>query len=384
MGIPVTGRISLSILTLLTFYGHAFTQTIDDRAMTLMKMVEIRPLVIRDTVSVVFGGDFMMHKAQIDNSFREGVHSFEGSFSPAVMDLIGDAGLAVGNMEFALGGVPYTGYPSFSAPETFPEYISSCGMDVFLLANNHILDKSAKGADRTVMHYRSMRDTCGIRFTGCETGPAEFDATNPLYLRLSGIKVAFINFTYGTNHSFSAAYPKVSRMTKENLSRLFGKARDDGAELIVALPHWGTEYSLKSSETQREWAGRIASLGADIIIGSHPHVVQEAGEIRTGSGKSVPVIYSLGNAISNMSAQNTRIGLFVRLRITRDNEGNAVILGPEYTYTWCTLPGRLTDRHMTVSVKEFEGRRDEWEMPYDYDCMMSTYMHVKKTTGIQD
>lgn len=369
---------------MLLVYGNAFSQTIDDRSMTLVKMREKAPLVTADTVSVVFGGDFMMHQAQIDGSLHDGVHSFEGTFSPEVLGLVRDACLAVGNMEFALGGKPYTGYPSFSAPETYPEYLAECGMDVFLLANNHILDKGAEGAERTMEQYGKMQESTGIWVTGCAGDRHAYETSNPLYLRLAGIRVAFINFTYGTNRHTGGAFPKVSRMTKDSLSGLFEKARSDGADIIVALPHWGTEYTLKASADQKEWAGWLASQGADIIIGAHPHVVQETERISTASGKTVPVIYSLGNAISNMSAENTRIGLFVTMKLTRDCNGKAEILPLEYTYTWCTLPGRLTDRHTVIKVKEYEGRRSEWSAPYDYDNMIRTYRHVKKTTGIQD
>lgn len=366
---------------MLFVYGEAFSQTIDDKGMTLKKTGTISPLFTKDTMSIVFGGDFMMHKAQIDNSFCDGRHSFDGSFSAEVLDIISKADLAVGNMEFTLGGPPYTGYPTFSAPETYPEYLTDRGMDVLLLANNHILDKGTAGIDRTMKYYRKMREAKKIWFTGCDTDNDSFEDTNPLYLRLSGIKVAFINFTYGTNLYGNA---RISRMSKEHLQRLFSKAHHDGAEIIIALPHWGEEYSLKASANQKEWAQWLADQGADIIIGSHPHVVQEAGEIHTASGKTVPVIYSLGNAISNMSAENTRIGLLVTLRLTRNIDGKAETLAPEYTYTWCTLPGRLTDRHTTIAVKEYEGKREKWAMPHDYDNMIRTYMHVKETVGIKD
>lgn len=362
-------------------------QTIDDKGMTMRKMTERACLFSTDTASVLFCGDFMMHTAQIENALHDGRYDFSGCLSP-VSHLIGNADIAIGNMEFALGGEPFTGYPAFSSPDTYPEYIADCGMDVFLLANNHILDKGTQGAIRTLKHYDSMKASHGIMYAGCGKDGQGYDSANPLYLRVSGIKVALVNFTYGTNTYTHEPYPRVCRMKKESLEKIFSKAMEDGAEIIIALPHWGDEYTLKASPEQKRWAQWLADQGADAIIGAHPHVVQEAGTIRTrdryGNPKSVPVIYSLGNAISNMSAKNTRIGLFVSLGLTRDANGKATVLKPEYIFTWCTLPGRLFDRHTTIPVKQYLRKRSEWKNKYDHDLMVRTYNHVKHETGIQD
>lgn len=363
-------------------------QEIDAMGMTLGKMAYKKNLSCPDTVSILFCGDFMMHKAQIENAHRnEGTYDFSGCLSP-VGKLIEDADLAVGNMEFTLGGEPFTGYPAFSAPESYPEYVAGCGMDVFLLANNHILDRGAKGASRTLEHYGTMQKSHGIRYTGCGKDKNDCDSTNPLYVRLSGIKVALVNFTYGTNLYTSEPYPEVCRMVKDRLERTLDKARSEGAEIIIALPHWGEEYTLEASLEQKQWAQWLADHGADLIIGTHPHVVQETGHISTSGRdsctKSVPVIYSLGNAISNMSAKNTRIGLFVNVRLAKDAAGKATILPPEYIFTWCTLPGRLFDRHTTIPVKEYIGQKARWKDKYDYELMVKTYNDIRNITGIQD
>lgn len=374
----LTLSVSLSVETVLG-------QELDYKETTIERLkASLHPLFPPDTSTVIIGGDFMMHKAQIEKAVQDdGSYSFEGCLTH-IEPLLEKADIAIGNMEFTLGGRPYSGYPAFSAPESYPEYIAGCGMDIFMLANNHILDKGSKGAERTLEYYREMD---GIRFTGCSGNEAEFGQTNPLYLRLSGIKTAFINFTYGTNLDGQTGYPKVNLMLKSQLEKLMSKARKDGAELIIVLPHWGNEYQLTASAQQKQLARWLADNGADIIIGSHPHVIQEMQVILTtcdGKPKEVPVYYSTGNVISNMSAKNTRLGILVELKVTRDEDGKAMILTPECTYTWCTLPGRLTEVHSTIPVKEFLGKRGLWKNPADYDIMEKTYHSVKEVVGITD
>ena len=147
----------------------------------------------------------------------------------------------------------------------------------------------------------------------------------------------------------------------------------------MALPHWGVEYRLRHSAAQESLARWLADQGVDVIVGAHPHVVQDSCRI----GRT-PVFYSVGNAVSNMSAANTRLELMVTLRFTRDRTGRTEMLPPQAEFLWCTLPGTLTDNYATIPVKEYIGKRDLWKNPYDYDNMMTTYRRVKAATGIED
>ena len=92
----------------------------------------------------------------------------------------------------------------------------------------------------------------------------------------------------------------------------------------------------------------------------------------------------MGNIVSNMSAVNTRIGLIVSLKIVTGPDGRKELLKPEYTFTWCTRPGTLTDSYATIAVEDFNGRRELWKNPSDYDNMVSSYRRVKEATGIED
>ena len=316
----------------------------------------------------------MMHGKQIENTARSGSeHDFSSFFSLIEEDIKG-ADLAIGNMEFTLGGKPYTGYPSFSAPDGFETYLAECGFDVFLAANNHIFDKGAAGGERTLEKYRALQQTQGIWFTGLAGNDEELSQTTPLVLLVNGIKIALINFTYGTNQACGKHWPKTNYIKdKERLEEGFKTARDKQADFVIALPHWGTEYALRHNAEQERLAEWMVEMGADAIIGSHPHVVQDRGEIN-----GVPVAYSLGNAVSNMSATNTQLELMAILRIVRYGNGDLEMIQPEFKYLWCSLPGGYNNSYTVIPVEDFLDRKDCWHGKWDYDKMVNTYNRIRK------
>lgn len=326
-----------------------------------------------DTVSVFIIGDVMMHSRQMDFDHRR----FLSEIAPRMRE----ADICVANMEFSLAGPPYTGYPQFSCPEYFPEYVATdCGADVLLTANNHVLDYGGKGLSRTLDFYDHLRDSLGVLHTGAAADSASKAATYPLFISRKGIRIALVNFTYGSNIGPGAAWPDVNRMRRKDVHAAFERARDNGADFIVALPHWGTEYQLQPDATQREWAEWLVSEGADVIVGAHPHVVQDTTHIN-----GVPVIYSLGNAVSNMSVTNSRLELAATLRFTVNrSSGEKKMLEPQLDFMWCTLPEKLTDSYSTIFIKEWANRRDDWLIQSDYDNMVETLDRVKAATGIRD
>ncbi|HAY19152.1 MAG TPA: capsular biosynthesis protein [Rikenellaceae bacterium] len=342
-----------------------------------------------DTVSVVFMGDMMMHRDQISNA-KVGEDNFELSeYFPRIEHLIKRADIAVANMEFTLAGKPYTGYPCFSAPDSYAEAVAESGVDIFLTANNHILDKGRKGIDRTLGIYSKMESEGRVRHTGAALSAQDDSLRFPLKVVSKGMRLAFINFTYGTNFGISEEFPKVHRIDTAEIAGAIRSAKLSGADFIIALPHWGNEYVLSHSKQQGRLARWLAENGCDAIIGTHPHVPQDIETLTvTGTdgkcSRKVPVVYSLGNLISNMSAPNTQVGMMVTLRFTKDKFGDKNMLEPLLTMTWCSRPGHLTRSYTTIPIKEYVGKRGLWLNPWDYDKMITSYERVKKETGIVD
>lgn len=333
-----------------------------------------RPLFQQDTIRICIIGDIMMHGKQIENTARSGSEHDFSSFFSLIEEDIKSADLAIGNMEFTLGGKPYTGYPSFSAPDGLEIYLAECGFDVFLAANNHIFDKGAKGAERTLEKYRELQQTHGIMFTGLAGNEEELAQTTPLMTLVNGVKIAFINYTYGTNQGCGKNWPKTNYISdRQRIEDGFRKAEEMQSDFVVALPHWGIEYSLNHSKEQERQARWMIEMGADAIIGSHPHVVQDRGEI-----DGIPVAYSLGNAVSNMSVTNSQLELMAILRIVRYSNGDLEMIHPTYKYLWCSLPGGYNDSYTVIPVEDYIGKRDLWHGKWDYDKMVNTYNRIRK------
>lgn len=313
---------------------------------------------MNDTVEITVIGDVMMHARQLEYDHR--------TFLKHIEPVMREADFCIANMEFPLAGKPYSGYPAFSTPDWYAQYVADCGADVFLLANNHVLDKGDNGLKRTLSVY----DTLGIRYTG--TGG------KPLMLSKRGIRIGLVNFTYGTNIGSDGTSPKVNRMNRDEVHRAIEGLKSQGADFIIALPHWGEEYALKHNATQEQWAQWLAGEGVSAIVGSHPHVVQDSTSIG-----GIPVYYSIGNAVSNMSLKNTRVELCVTLRFVRNQvSGKTEMLPPSHRWMWCTLPGNLFDSYATIFIKEWAGRRGDWLIPSDYDNMIESLGRVSRETGI--
>ena len=368
--------------------GIAKTETVNDRLLLQQAMESCPARKTPGTLRIAFIGDVMLHQAQITSSCRgNGDFDFSEYFAGIKDDLEG-ADLAIANMEFTMAGEPYTGYPAFSAPDEYAEYMADCGVDVFLTANNHILDKGEKGLLRTLSVYRRLERERGIRMAGSAENADSAARNYPLLLNAGGLKIAIINFTYGTNSSFGKPWPGTNLTVREEIRKALEKARDSGAGLIIAVPHWGNEYETSHAPSQEELARWLAANGADLIVGSHPHVVQDTDMLEVtdagGNPRKVPVIYSLGNAISNMSAANTQIGLLLNVHVARDCWGSVSDIIPEYVFLWSSLPGRLKDRHCTVKVKDYIGKEKYWRQPYEYRKMVNTYLNIKALTGIED
>ena len=286
------------------------------------------------------------------------------SYFAHVQHFIDEADFTVANMEFCLGGPPYTGYPSFSAPEALAEEAAEAGIDLFLCANNHICDKGRRGLVSSLEKYGKI----GVPVTGVYRDSLDEQKHNPYIAELGGVRVAFINFTYGTNGIRVPEPFIVNMMDKEKVREAFVMAREKEADIIIALPHWGQEYTTVPDSRQREWAEFLLECGADAVIGSHPHVIQPV---------EFPVAYSMGNFISNMSLRNTELGLMIILKIAVTSYGDSYVAGLEAVPVWCSRPGGYGDGYTVLPVREFLNRKEEFRSSYNYGKMKDTYNRLK-------
>lgn len=304
-------------------------------------------LAADDGVDLVFAGDAMQHQAQLDAARRaDGKYDYNGYFD-ALKPYIMSADLAVVNFEASLGGAPYSGYPAFSAPDEYADALVDAGFDFFLTANNHILDRRDKGLVRTIstLHDKS------IPFAGIYRNQAERDSVVPAIVDVRGFRLGILNYTYGTNGISVTADAVVDYIDRRKIAADVDKARRKGAELVAVCLHWGNEYHLLPDRSQIQLADYLTdSLGVEMVIGGHPHVIQPM-EMRTNrNGKQSLVVYSLGNFISNMRTPDTRGGAMVRVHLSRTPQGDPVVEDASYRLVF-TVPASDSGNFRLVPVE---------------------------------
>lgn len=280
-------------------------------------------------VRFVFAGDAMQHKDQIISA-KEGITYNYKTYFPLIKEQIEAADIAVVNLEVTLGGKPYTGYPSFSSPDEFAQELKDVGFDIFLTANNHCLDKGKRGLERTILMLDSLR----VKYLGTYVDEKNRHFRYPMMMKKNGIRIAMLNYTYGTNGIAVQSPNVVNYIDKEQIKKDIEMAECMYADVIIANVHWGDEYKLYPNKEQKDLAQFLIDNGVNIIIGGHPHVVQPIDIRKENDTIRQVVVYSMGNFISNMSAVNTDGGMFVTLDISKKENEPVQIDNCAYELIW--------------------------------------------------
>ncbi len=268
------------------------------------------PRPIEQRAVLLFTGDVMQHTPQLTAARRGDSYDYSESFA-CVAPLLRAADLAVVNLETTLADAPpYTGYPLFRSPAALADALAACGVDVACLANNHALDGGAAGVRSTAAHLART----GIRHTGIFADSAAYRRDRILRFDLNGIRLALLNYTYGTNGLPTPQGMVVHRIDTTALKRDLAAASE--ADCRVVCIHWGNEYERQPNAAQRRLAALLRRAGADLVIGHHPHVIQRYEGDSTGG-----VCYSLGNFVSNQRRRYRDGGLMARITLTKRTDG---------------------------------------------------------------
>ena len=249
-----------------------------------------------EVIQLITVGDIMMHEPQISSGYNEKTKTYNYDYMyEEVAPYLKEGDLTIGNLELTLSGAnqKYTGYPQFNAPDAVADALIKAGFDLLTTANNHSLDRKFAGLERTI----SVLEERGLLHTGTYRTKAESQSI--LIQEVKGTKIAFLAYTYGTNgikvdkgKEYSVNYINQDKMAKD-----IKLARQKGAELICVSVHFGVEYMRTPHKAQKQLVEFLVEQGVDIILGSHPHVLQPI-EIREAQGKETVILYSQGNFIS--------------------------------------------------------------------------------------
>ena len=284
-------------------------------------------------------GDTLCHNTQYWDAYNSEKKEYD--FSYVYEDIkyyTKVADITVGSLETTFAGEDkgYSNYPTFNSPDSLATALKKIGVDVISLAGNHALDYGYSGICRTI----DVLDNADISHLG--TYKTAEDQEKILIKNVKGVKIAFINYTYGTN-GISVPSGKefcVNLIDKNLIKKQIDQAKSEGADMIVACMHWGTEYKTSANSEQKELADYLFKNGVDIILGNHPHVLEPMEKktitLDDGTTKDVFVVYALGNFTADQRDEITRDSAILNLNITKNVDGkisiNKVDYVPIYMY----------------------------------------------------
>lgn len=292
-------------------------------------------------VTLVMVGDILFHTPVAESGVQEDEsYNYDAIFAN-VKDEIEAADLAIVNQEVIIGGkeLGISGYPSFNAPYELGDALVNAGFDVVLHATNHTLDQGKKGVKNCLSFWKNNYPQMAV--LGINESQAAQDDNIYVYEQ-DGIRIAILNYTYGTN---GIALPSdmpyaVNLLEEEKVTADIAKAKEQ-ADFIVVCPHWGTEYQLTASREQERWTQIFLENGVDLVIGTHPHVIEPVvwmtrdgnaeSRLEEVDGDGMLVYYSLGNfvnwtASSGEGIANRMVGGMAEITIGMDENGEAFLL----------------------------------------------------------
>lgn len=335
-------------------------------------------------------GDIMSHTPQLPGAYNKETDSYDFMpyFEP-ITSLLDEGDWVMANLETPIAGkeIGYSGYPTFNAPIELAQALWDSGFNVLSTANNHSLDKGEKGILNTLENLHN------IGFTTVGTASSTEDAEKITIIDHNDIKMGFLSYTYGTN---GIPIPQgkpylINLIDKEAIIADMTKLRDAGADVITIALHFGIEYQIAPSEEQKKLARELIAAGADIIAGSHPHVLQPyellSSYDENGNERQGLIIYSMGNFISNQRGNSKDYGAIFQVNIRKHNDTGAIeFTDVVVTPTW--VQRYKSDSNYRYRILPVEAtlaeRNDTLLTNSDYSTLESDFaMLTKRLTSMQ-
>lgn len=284
----------------------------------------------KPSVTLKMVGDILLHTRILNYSRQEDTtYNFDTIFEN-VIEQIEEADIALVNQEVILGGTELgvSGYPQFNAPYEVGDALVNVGFDVILHSTNHALDKGKKGLLSCLSFWEETYPEIAV--LGIQDSAK---AQEELYIiEVNGIRIAILNYTYGTNGiSLPKDMPYAVNLLEEERVIADLKEAEEQADFTVVCPHWGTEYRLTPDSSQKKWTQIFLKYGADLVLGTHPHVIEPIEWVQDEeTGNKMLVYYSLGNFVNWTSGKgetvaNRMVGGLANITIELKEQGEAFI-----------------------------------------------------------
>ncbi|WP_041703757.1 CapA family protein [Lachnoclostridium phytofermentans] len=281
------------------------------------------PMDIAKSATVMITGDLMCLRAQQYGAKSKSTYVFNDSFS-FVKQIFSNSDLVIGNLETLTSHSNYYTYeqktiegsPNCNAPGTFLDALRYAGFDAVVTANNHCLDGGMAGIRETIEKLQEYH----IAQVGTYLGN---DLPRFLIYEVNGIKIGVLSYTEYINFRQSLSANDLNNFvncySKASVERDVKEAKKAGAEFVIAYNHWGIENTTEITNLQKQHAKEMAEAGVDVIIGSHPHCLQEAVYIKTSDKRQVLCMYSMGNFVSSMATEANNDTIILRLLVSKED-----------------------------------------------------------------
>ena len=321
------------------------------------------PVPAPSTITIAAAGAVSAPTAVRESTLEGTAYDFDAVFA-GLGDTLLEADLAIATLETTTAGRD-KGFDNYNTAPEVLDALRASGVDLVALATEHALDKGYEGLELTI----SELTTRGLAYAGVATE----GGSRATMMRIGGIQVAVLAYTYGLSEEGSAATggdqrAMVALMDQQKMLSDIRQARVDGANVVIVLPHWGTKNITDVPVNVQRLAGELAQAGADIILGTHPNVPQSTERIRTtradGLEYDTVVCYSLGNLLTDARTTENTAGMVAHVNVTYDPVTRRTMLGEMY----CTpvYIARQREQEETVyrivdaeSAKALESLTDE-------------------------
>ena len=287
------------------------------------KELQIKREKAKVEVAISMVGDVLMHNPTLKSGLQEdGSYNYDHLFKN-VKKHMENTDISLANQEVILGGTDLgiSAYPAFNAPQELGDSLVQSGFNTILHATNHTLDKGEKGVDSALTYWKEKHPETTV--LGIHESQEDRDQ---IYIfEKKGFKIAILNYTYGVNGN---RIPEdrsyiVDLMDKSQMEKDIQKA-NELADYVIVCPHWGTEYVFEATDEQKEWTEFFLKQGVDLVIGTHPHVIEPVEWVEDGENKML-VFYSLGNFVSCQDKWYRMLGAMANVKLLKDADGNVTV-----------------------------------------------------------
>ena len=306
-----------------------------------------KPVPVVKTVKMAVVGDIMVHDYQYNEAYdpATGEYDFMHNFQDAKKYFAGND-LVIGNLELTFGGPdrPYASFPCFNTPDSFLDAVKDAGFTLLTTANNHSMDTGKAGLIRTL----DKLDAYGIEHFGTYRSQEERDQI--FYKDVNGIRFAFLSYTYGTNGIPVPDPYLVNLIEGDTMTSDIREARKH-ADVVVVMPHMGNEYESYPRDIFVDWADMMFEAGADIVLASHPHVLQKMEYRKVDHGNGVHdgfIIYSLGNFISSQTTPPRNASIILHLTVEQVGDAAPNVAEVSFVPIWTQFRNASDENEFVV------------------------------------